>query len=453
MRVLQPKELQKVAISLATSWSLVAWRNVFYTPVDITTEVAGMGAPQDTVWHPLSEREIVQAANKLSVLFANEAQIRSFMLMLRQLASDPDDEGDDGVLVKTKRGLRLLNEHGKLVQPTGNFIRNYIQTDLNDDPQDKAEVFSVVSNWLRSDEEAESLLHHTATILAPHWSAVKYVLLLGEGRNGKSLYLSMLKTLFGDGNVSNVTRQAMSSQSSVCVTLNGKLANIVMDGPMSYLGDNSTEKTLIAGEPISIRLLYDSLPTEVQTNALFLEGLNREPKTRDKSPALQKRLSRFQFPNVYPQDRTFEKHMRSPKMLGALLSLLVDRYVTEDKIASALAPTQGNIALQMEQQVYNTPVLGFMAWLLERRPEVIPDLRAGGVELEPLREEFSSWLAQNHERSYKPADMIAEFRSVFELHRKTKRVDDKYQKVWIIDGVKPELSPLLDTYEVGKNED
>ena len=78
---------------------------------------------------------------------------------------------------------------------------------LNEDVADKDRVFGVITEWLDSEEEAHSLLHHLATALAPGWSAVKYVLLLGEGRNGKSLLMKMLHQMIGWDNVSSVTRQ------------------------------------------------------------------------------------------------------------------------------------------------------------------------------------------------------------------------------------------------------
>src|SRR5690606_31537198 len=100
-------------------------------------------------------------------------------------------------------------EEGTLIVPDGTFVPNYVQPQLNESETHKQKVFDTIVEWLGSAEVAKSLLHHLATCLHPGYSAAKYVLLIGEGRNGKGVLLSMLETLFGRENISNITRQMM----------------------------------------------------------------------------------------------------------------------------------------------------------------------------------------------------------------------------------------------------
>lgn len=419
------------ARTLAQSYELVQHGTTTYVPTHWETGEPGPQAPHETVWMPLSREDKKRMGNQISkILFANDSEISNFDIMLRQFAADAP-AGADSLLVRTPEGLRQLTNTGELVTPTGEFRANVLKPVLNRDPDDKAAVFKAFVDWLNSEEEATSLITHLATALSPGWSAVKYVLLIGDGRNGKSVLLSMVADLFGRHNISSVTRQQMAERLPVCQELNGKLLNIIMDGEMAYIKDSSVEKTLTAGEPAVVRLLYENGNTTVQTNALFVEALNSEPKTRDKSGALQKRLSRFFFPNVFPLNRAYERTMRSDRMLGAFLSVLLDHFVQEDEIADRLAPTKGSLELQIEQELLNSPLHQFLTWLVLDDPSWIPKLH-GQLALDPLIASFMAWRLQEGYAEYSTADIKRMFKESFNLAWKTQRDGPKTtRKQWI----------------------
>lgn len=378
------------AAILAQSYELVQRGPVTYIPVDwqaLTPSPVG-----DRIWLPFDRESKMRLANQHSnILFANDSELRNFEFMLKQIAT-PHEGKVSSILVKTQAGLRVLNEEGQLVPHDGAFTPNYVQVMLNDDEAAKAFVLDTIAEWVGGEEEAHSLLHHLATSLAPGFSPVKYVLLIGKGRNGKSLLLQMVSGLYGPENVSNVTRQMMAERSPVCVELNDKLLNLVFDGEMTYIKDSSMEKTLIAGEAGYVRMLYESGTTRVQTNALFVEALNQEPKARDKSSALQKRLVRYQFSNVYPIDKAFEARMLGADMLGALLALLIEHYVRPDELAVKLAPTAKSLELQVEQAWLSSPVLQFLDHLNATNPAALDKILDGKMPVDAFLNSFTPWL-------------------------------------------------------------
>jgi putative DNA primase/helicase len=286
---------------------------------------------------------------------------------------------------------------------------------------------------------------------------VKYVLLLGEGRNGKSVLLFMLTDLLGVENYSKVTRQMIAERSPVAAELNDKLLNVVFDGEMGYIKDSSMEKTLIAGEPGVIRRLYESGTTTVQTNALFIEGLQLEPKVRDKSPALQKRLARFRFPKVYAQDKKFAKHMRSPEMLGAFLSVLIDHYVHEDELAEKLALTAASLELQLEQVFIGSPVLQFLEHLAGTDQSALDKLNSGSMTTETFLASFKPWAQAQNLAERSDSDLLSMMKTSFDLGWKTIRgADKKPASKRVIKAIRPEtlmaLEQLKGSEENGSNE-
>lgn len=441
--------LASAAQTLAESYELVQHNSTTYIPAHWQTEAIGPQPINERIWLPLSRQDKRRLANNCSnLLFCNDSELSNFDLMLRQYARE-ELTAVNSLLVRTPAGLYQLNELGQLVEPDGGFHPNVLQPMLNEDPAVKAEVFEVLCGWLNSEEEAKSLLYHLSTALSPGWSAVKYLLLIGDGRNGKSVMLSMLEDLFGQNNVSNITRQQMAERLPVCVELNDKLLNIIYDGEMAYIKDSSMEKTLIAGEPGYVRMLYENGTTRVQTKALFLEALNSEPKTRDKSGALQKRLSRFWFPNTYALDRAFEKRMRSEPLLGAFLSLLLDHFVSQDEIADKLVQTTGGISLQVEQNLLNSPLHQFIDHIVQSDPVWISRLSNPGPDLyvEPLVGAFMAWRTNEGFSEFSTADVKRMFKDGFITAWKSVREGGKVIKKQHITGLKPDLIALLNQLE------
>ena len=436
-------KLAAAAQSLALSYELVQHNSHTYMPAHWATLTPGPCDPAEQVWIPLTRDDKRRMGNQqFNILFASDAELTNFDLMIRQFATECRSTSPE-LLVKTEDALMMIAADGSLQVPSGKFLPNFIKHQINNDPSDKAEVFSVISEWLGSDEDAISLLRHISTALSPGWSAVKYIIFIGEGRNGKSILMSMINDLFGIENISFVTRQQMSERLPVCVELNGKLVNIVFDGEMTYIKDSSMEKTLIAGEPASVRMLYENGNTLVQTKALFFESLNKEPKTRDKSSALQKRLSRFFFEKVYEIDMAFEARMRSEKMIGAFLALLLDHFVQQSEVAEKLKQTQKAASLQVEQQLLNSPLLQFIQHLVSSDPMWIDKLMKGGPSIDALAGSFMAWRVTEGYTEYSTADVHRMFKEQFGTTRKSKREGSKVIKQEVIAFPKSEAEALL----------
>lgn len=441
------KELAQYAHNLARGYNLVRYRSTTYMPEDFETGATDVPPdPDRTVWSPMTRTQIQQmGTGQFDILFASDGELSSFDFMVSQNSVQSNHQVHT-LLVRTDSGLKELRGDGQLHDPTGNFVPNTLTPVLNEDEVKKQQVFDVIAGWLNSDEEAVALLKHLATALAPGWSAVKYVLFLGEGRNGKGLLMKMLHQVFGLDNISGVTRQEMAEKSPVVCELNGKLLNIVYDGMAEYVKDSGVEKTLVAGEPAQIRRLYESTPTVVQTNALFLEALNHEPKSKDKSPALQKRLMRFHFPNVYALDHKFERVMLSEQSLGAFLALLIDHYVLEDDLAGELAPTAASMDLQLEHMYANSLALQFIKHIAET--DALGAESLIGLSASELTQQYQSWrVKENDLTTWAEPDVLALFGPMVSTERKGVRVDGKPRKVRVVTSFKPEAQAFLNSME------
>jgi phage/plasmid-associated DNA primase len=253
----------------------------------------------------------------------------------------------------------------------------------------------------------------------------------------------MMQELFGVDNCSSITRQMISESNPAMHMLNGRLLNLVFDGPASWIKDSGNEKSLITGEPVLLRRLYENDGTVVRTNALFIESLNKEPKSSDKSSALQERLVRFWLPNRYADNPAFLAKMRSERMLGALLSLLIDHYVQKDDIAVMLAPTARAMELKLQHMEDNSVALQFLLYMEQENPlgaEAVFDM-----PFDEVAQKFSSWRVKlNDLNVWDKNSVFDEFRPFILSDRKAQRVNGQPRKVRYITGFTKEARDLLD---------
>src|SRR6478736_5966459 len=453
-RVYSKGDLVTIAVAMAAVVDMRLYNGLIYVPVDYETGEDNP-APDRTVWTELNNEALYARTRQLDILFSAPVEFANFKYMLRQQAL-PVLDAVPNVLVKDSFGnLIRLTDMGAVPHTQGDFIANYIPHRVipkeSNDYKYVEELFKILAGWLNSEEQAHSLLCHLATALQPGWSAVKYIILLGDGRNGKGTLLKMIRKLLGKSNISGVQRQAIAAQRPIMQTLNNKLANIVMDGPQQYIPESGPEKTVVAGEPLIIELKFENEPFEVLTNALFIEALNKEPKSRDKSTAIQKRLVRFEFPNEYPDDLNFLAYMQSDNMIDALLTLLWEHWVTEDELSAKLTPSEASRNLQVNHLVDTSPVMAFLEDIIRKTPKLLDDLRTGEYRADTLADALQPWMQNQGYGERTTSDIWNLLDEHFIMKKITRREQGRTANRRIITGIKPAtqtafalLQPLLD---------
>lgn len=437
-------ELAAEASKLAVDYQFVLYHAHLYVPVprDTRQMTTDPIPPEERIWYRLLPDDLQRLANVTQgVLFQNQSELANYVFMLKQRATQIT--GDvSSVLIDTEQGLQVLSGDGVISTPTGDFVPNLLGPKLVEDPKHIERVWNVLLEWLGDETTVHSLLHHLATSLTPGWSAKKLVLLLGEGRNGKSTLLKMLVQVLGPENVSDITRQQMDRREPAIVDLNGKLANIVFDASSEFIKDSSTEKTLLVGEPIGVRMLYESSNTQIRTNALFLEGMNREPMTRDKSEAIQRRITRFHFRNQYPEDTAFEREMLSPETLGAFLALLLQHLVKPGEEALKLAPSSTSYDLQIDQLVLNSRAFEYLQFVIEQDPKNAE--RILQMTPENLRDQMTAWwLNSSFDARITPNQVMQRMKEIVVLERKSVRQGASVKKINVIKEFTPHAARLV----------
>jgi P4 family phage/plasmid primase-like protien len=129
----------------------------------------------------------------------------------------------------------------------------------------------------------------------------KFLILVGDGANGKTVLLDVLIALLGEQNVSHVPLELFGQRFQVTPTL-GKLANIVAEvGPMDRVAE-ATVKAFVAGDAMYFdRKNQDGLHT--RPTARLVLAANTFPAFADRSIGLWRRLIVLPCQTTIPVER------------------------------------------------------------------------------------------------------------------------------------------------------
>lgn len=143
-------------------------------------------------------------------------------------------------------------------------------------------------NLQRNDEQIAMLQEWFGYCLVPDPSYQKFLMMTGEGANGKSVICAALAALLGGNNVSHVPLESFGGQFALVGTL-GKLANIASEiGDLDKVAEGHL-KAFTAGDRMEFNRKHKSAIYAVPTARLVL-STNNNPRFADKSSGIWRRM-------------------------------------------------------------------------------------------------------------------------------------------------------------------
>jgi len=172
-------------------------------------------------------------------------------------------------------------------------------------------VFLAYLQRVQPDKEIQSLLQEWAGYnLVFDTSFETFMFFIGDGANGKSVFLVILKALLGRLNISSVGLEAFKPENrfSLAATL-GKLANIDADlSEVDKLAEGGLKK-YVSGERIPLEKKFQD-PIDFDPTARLTFSMNILPRFVDRSNGIWRRLL------VVPWDQTIPIEERKREFLN-----------------------------------------------------------------------------------------------------------------------------------------
>jgi len=193
------------------------------------------------------------------------------------------------------------------------------QIPINFDSNATAEGFKkFLAEIFESDQDAhekiECLFQMIGYTLMSHSRHEKFIMLIGNGANGKSVLLAIIQALCGTSNVAGVQPSKFES-SFQRAHLHNKLANIVTELSEGEKLADAELKSITSGEAVTVEHKYQH-PFNMRPYSTCWFGTNHMPRTSDFSEALFRRAMIITF------NRTFQPHEQNPNLKDALESEL-----------------------------------------------------------------------------------------------------------------------------------
>ena len=148
------------------------------------------------------------------------------------------------------------------------------------------------------------------------------LMLVGEGSNGKSTWLNLVKTFLGFENVSSRGLQELEENRFAKADLHHKLANIYADLPDKALQRTGTFKMLTGRDPITAERKFQN-SFQFVNYAKLLFSANKVPEAYDDTDAFFRRWIIIKFPNQFvgdKEDSNILKKLTTEEELSGLLN-------------------------------------------------------------------------------------------------------------------------------------
>jgi len=202
------------------------------------------------------------------------------------------------------------------------------------------EVFKILApksykaflGWVKHPDETENeakprvalLLEIIGYTLYPHeYPFNKAVLLLGNGSNGKSTFIKLLRVILGEHNISSLSLRDLDPRVNrfAAAELVDKLANIASE-PAQGPFNPALFKQITGEDPILVERKYkDPYTTTIYAKMIFTA--NELPKVTEDTYAFWRRWIVIEFPNRFQQDpQFFKKTFTEDEVEGIIIAAL-----------------------------------------------------------------------------------------------------------------------------------
>lgn len=191
----------------------------------------------------------------------------------------------------------------KLLPHSEKYLTNNI-FDVDFDPNAKCEEFQKCLDYSLGKEEQMTLQELCGYMLFPDCRHEKIGVLVGNGRNGKSLILRAISNALGESRVSHYNLAEMTDTKGLSIAKSmGMIANISYDsGNIIKVGSEPVFKQYCSGEPLKAKLLYKD-HTETTSYPKSIIAVNELPQSADFSDGFYRRFLIVEFPKQIPIER------------------------------------------------------------------------------------------------------------------------------------------------------
>ena len=223
------------------------------------------------------------------------------------------------------QGMWFLNNHKR-----EHYRTTQIPVPYDYSAPEPVQTMNYLHECFRDDDDAgqkiEMLFALAGYALMDHADHAKFLILKGNGRNGKSVWMHILESLAGEENTANVQPSEFNNRFQLG-ELDNKLLNIVDDLPKKALLPDGVIKAIVSGGKITGEHKQRD-PFSVSFRCFLTIGTNYDLPTVDDSTAMMERAVIIEWNRTFRADERDDtlKHRLVAEELPGILKCALDAY-------------------------------------------------------------------------------------------------------------------------------
>jgi len=228
---------------------------------------------------------------------------------------DDDKAYEDQIRYLTlQNGLYDLSQHKLIEHKPSIFTTNLLPYDF-DPTAGCLRWLQYLDEVFKSDAETIKFVQE-AVGYAFHKSIPKAVLffIIGDGGNGKSVFIDVISALCGKENVCNISLNKLNDEKYL-PELFGKMINVSGETPTKKCMNTDLVKAVVAGDWVTGREVYKK-PSKFKPYAKHYLGMNTLPDIEDNTHGMWRRIHVIEFP------RKFAEHEMDVELTEKLMTEL-----------------------------------------------------------------------------------------------------------------------------------
>ncbi len=215
----------------------------------------------------------------------------------------------------------------------------------------------------------------------------KFFILLGEGRNGKSTFCSVLSRFLGQDNVSSASLDELTYNKFGPSQLHGKLLNICGEIDTSVLKKTSTLKQLTGDDYLNCERKFKT-PFAFKNRAKILITPNKLPETLDKTKGFYRRVFKIDFLNEFVEGSNAEPDILSKVTDDELEGLAKKCIAVLKKLKANSFIFSDNKSLEEVSSTYED----LSSYLVDFLEECTKPDGSEGIQVSEFKEMFDAYL-------------------------------------------------------------
>ena len=287
-----------------------------------------------------------------------------------------------------------------------------MHSDVQFDPGATCPLFDQFLDDVLPDPKDQAFLQqYTGYLLEPSFKANAFLVIKGDGRNGKSVYLNVTKSVLGKLNISSSKIESLSSDFGLAPLVN-KRENLSSEGQSTSF-DTAEIKAICSGDAVTINAKNQAQYTTIlKTKFIFMT--NNMPVTTDTSDGFSRRLNILPFQVQIPLDKVdVDLEGKLMTELSGILNWALAGLSELRKNNFNFTISDSMREAKEHYMLYSRPVERFVKACLVEAP-------GSTLTIKHLREQYGNWLKREE-----ISDMGTTNSHVF-----PKKLSESFQSLW-----------------------